>query len=158
MKQWLAGLNQREQLSLLLLAIALGLYIVYMLLLAPLDRARDELQRQNRGVAESLERVDAMVSQVIQLRDSGASAGAARRNLTSLINSSTADNHLQVSRLQPNSRGEVQVRLEDASFDDFIAWLYQMEYREGLVVLEASVTQAGTAGRVNASVRLGQAD
>jgi len=123
---------------------------------APLDDARDAVAVQNRGVAQSLENVDVMVSQILQLRESGASSSE-RRNLTSVVNSSTAQFKLQVARLQPNSRGEIQVRLENAPFDDLVAWLYQMEHREGLVVQEASITQAGAAGRVNVSVRLGQA-
>ena len=60
MRAWFDGLTQREQLSLLLLGLALALYLVYMLLVAPLGTARDELARQNRGVAESLQRVDAI--------------------------------------------------------------------------------------------------
>ena len=64
---------------------------------------------------------------------------------------------LQVSRLQPNSRGEIQVRLEGAAFDDLLAWLHDMEQGEGLLVREVSITQAGTVGRVNATVRVAQA-
>ena len=157
MKEWFAGLNQREQLSLLALALVLGLYVIFAVVLAPLDSARASLAQQNRGVAESLQRVDVLVSQILDLRASGGPGGsAAQRNLTSLVNSATAEHKLQVARLQPNSRGEIQVRLENAPFDDLVAWLYQMEHREGLVVQEASITQAGAAGRVNVSVRLGQ--
>jgi len=155
-KDWYLSLNQREQLSLLVLAIALGLYVLYIAVWSPLDTRRDELALQNRAQAESLTRVDAMVSEVMQLRDSGVSAGA-RRNLTSLINQSTRRLQLPVSRLQPNSRGEIQVRLENAAFDDVLGWLYEMEYREGLLVREVSITQAGAVGRVNATVRIAQA-
>ena len=49
------------------------------------------------------------------------------------------------------------MRLENAVFDDLVAWLHQMEYTEGLLVREASVTQAGAPGRVNVTVRLAQA-
>ena len=157
MKQWFAGLTQREQLSLLLMALAVGVYLLFMVLVAPLDRAKDQMAQQNQGVAESLQRVDMLVSQILQARETGAGSGAARRNLTSLINRSTGSFSLQVNRLQPNSRGEVQVRLENAAFDDLVAWLHQMEYGEGLLVREASITQAGSPGRVNATVRLAQA-
>lgn len=156
MKAWFAQLNQREQLSLMILGAALLAYLVYMLLWSPLDRRRDQLAQQNRGVAESLQRVDAMVSEVIMLRDSDARPGQ-RRNLTSLINQSTARRQLQVSRLQPNSRGEIQVRLESAVFDAVLAWLHELEYREGLLVREVSITQSGASGRVNATVRIAQA-
>ncbi len=111
---------------------------------------------QNRGVAQSLQRVDTLVSELLQLRDSGVQT-TARRNLTSLINQSTTRRELQVNRLQPNSSGEIQVRLESAAFDDLLAWLHELEYREGLLVREVSITQSGAAGRVNATVRVAQA-
>jgi general secretion pathway protein M len=156
MKGWFLQHNQREQVSLLVLAFALGLYLLYMLVWSPLDSLRDKLEVQNRGVAATLQRVDAMVSEVMQIRDSGTSTSS-RRNLTSLINQSTSRLGLQVSRLQPNARGEIQVRLESAAFDTVLLWLHEMEFREGLLVREVSITQAGSAGRVNATVRIAQA-
>jgi general secretion pathway protein M len=156
MKDWLQQLNQREQVSLLALGFALAAYLLYMLVWSPLDGMRDRLQVQNQVVAGSLQRVDAMVSEILQLRDSGTQTHS-RRNLTTLINQSTSRLQLQVTRLQPNSRGEIQVRLENAAFDDILLWLHEMEYREGLLVREVSITQAGTVGRVNATVRIAQA-
>ncbi len=155
MKQWFAGLTQREQLSLLIMGLAIALYLVFVLILGPLTEARDRMAQQNQGVAESLQRVDVLVSQILHLRESGADSGA-RRNLTSMINRSTSSLGLQVNRLQPNSRGEVQVRLENAIFDDLVAWLHQMEYGESLLIREISVTQTGSSGRVNVTVRLAQ--
>jgi type II secretory pathway component PulM len=154
-RSWYSGLKQREQLSLLLLAIALGMYLLYTIVWLPLASSRDEMIMRNQGVASSLARVDAMVSEVLLLRESGA-GNTSRRNLTSLINQSTNRMNLQVSRLQPNSRGELQVRLENASFDDVLAWLYEMEYAQSLLVREVSLTRSGSAGRVNASIRLAQ--
>ena len=156
MKAWFAQLNQREQMSVLALGLAVALYLIYVLLWSPLASKRDSLELQNHNVAGTLQRVDAMVSELLHLRDTGVQAGS-RRNLTSLINQSTSRMQLQVSRLQPNSRGEIQVRMENAAFDDVLAWLHEMEYREGLLVREVSITQAGAVGRVNATVRIAQA-
>lgn len=156
MRAWFDGLTQREQLSLLVLSLALGLYLVYMVLVAPLGNSRDDLARQNHSIAESLQRVDAMVSQIITLRETGGGA-AGSRNLTTLVNRTTASLGLQVARLQPNSRGEIQVRFEAAAFDDLLSWLHQMEMAESLLVRELSVTQGGSPGRVNATIRLAQA-
>jgi general secretion pathway protein M len=159
MRQWFERFNSREQLSLLLLAVALGLYLLYVLLWSPLSHKRDEMRARNEGMSLSLYRVDAMVSEILALRESGTAGGAqAQRNLTSLVNRSTADAGLAVSRLQPNSRGEIQVRLEGVPFDKLMAWLYEMEIGQSLAVREVSITQAGSAGRVNASVRLGQGE
>ena len=156
MKDWFLTLNQREQVSVLVLGLAVMLYSLYMFIWSPLADRRDALVLQNGAVAESLVRVDAMVSELLQLRSSGVKAGN-KRNLTSLINQSVKRLQLPVSRLQPNSRGEIQVRMENAAFDDILLWLHEMEYREGLLVRELSITQAGAAGRVNATIRIAQA-
>ncbi len=156
MKEWFAGLDQREQVSLLVLGIALVLYLLYMVAWAPLAERRAQLEVQNEAVAQSLQRVDAMVSEIIRLREGGG-ASASRRNLTSLVNQSTGRHGLQVSRLQPNSRGDIQVRLENAVFDDVVAWLDEVENREGLLVTEIAITRSGNVGRVNATIRISQA-
>lgn len=156
MKEWFAQRNQREQLSLCLLGVALLLYLLYILLWSPLERRRDDLAAQNTAIAASLSRVDAMASELLALREGGPRPGAGR-NLTTLVNQSTSRAQLPVSRLQPNARGEIQVRLENAAFDDLLGWLYEMEYQEGLLLREVSITEAGSAGRVNATVRIAQA-
>ena len=156
MKEWFSQLNQREQLSLLLLGVALALYLIYMLVWSPLNSRRAELAIQNTAIAESQVRVDAMVSELLQLRKSGANTGA-KRNLTSVINESTSRLQIPVIRLQPNSRGEIQVRIENASFDTVLQWLHEMEYKQGLLVREVAITQAGTAGRINLTVRIAEA-
>ncbi len=156
MRDWFAELNQREQLSLLVLAAALGLYLLYMLAWAPLADRREQLEQQNRGIANSLQRVDAMVSEIMRLRDEGGT-GSSQRNLTALVNQSTGRHGLEVSRLQPNARGDIQVRLEGAAFDDLVGWLDEIENREGLLVTEVAITQSGVPGRVNATIRISQA-
>ncbi|MEH6593213.1 MAG: type II secretion system protein GspM [Halioglobus sp.] len=155
MKAWFARYNPREQLSLLLLAAAVVAYVLYFFTWSPIATKRDEMAARNHSAVEVLQRVDAMVSEVLRLRESGEGVSQ-KRNLTSIINQSTSKLGLAVSRLQPNSRGEVQVRLEAAVFDDILKWLHEMEYTQGLLVREVSITQTGTAGRVNASVRIAQ--
>ena len=76
MKEWFAQLNQREQLSLFALALAVALYLLYMLAWAPLDNKREQLAQQNGVIATSLQRVDAMVSEIMRLRDGGGASTA----------------------------------------------------------------------------------
>jgi len=156
MKEWFSQLNQRDQMSLLLLGVAVSLYLLYVFIWSPLDTRREQLAVQNTAIAESQVRVDSMVSQLLELREGGATAGA-KRNLTSVINESTSRFQLPVIRLQPNSRGEIQVRVENASFDDVLKWLHEMEYGQSLLAREVSVTPANAAGRVNVTVRIAEA-
>ena len=59
-----------------------------------------------------------------------------------------------MKRLQPNSRGEVQIRFEGAAFDNLLQFLEQIEGVSGLAVLDASVSSAGRNGGVNATFRV----
>ena len=156
MKEWFSQLAQREQLSVLVLASVVLIYLLYSLFWAPLNSRREALIVQNEAVAESRVRVDAMVSQIMQLRKSGAQSGA-RRNLTSVINESTTRFKLPVIRMQPNRQGEIQVRLENADFGAMMQWLHEMENGKGLLVRELSLTQAGTSGLVNITVKIAEA-
>ncbi len=156
MKEWFAQLNQREQMSVLALGLVLALYLLYVLVWSPLNSKRELLLLQNTAIAESQVRVDEMVSELMELRASGVKTGS-NRNLTSVINESTSRLQLPVIRLQPNSRGEIQVRLENAAFDDVLKWLYHMEHTEHMLVREVSLTQSNTAGLVNVTARIAEA-
>jgi type II secretory pathway component PulM len=61
---------------------------------------------------------------------------------------------LAVKRLQPNSRGEVQIRFEGVAFDNLLRFLEQIEAVSGLSVLDASVSSAGQSAGVNATLRI----
>ena len=75
-------------------------------------------------------------------------------NLTRTLNQAGQANGLPIKRLQPNSRGEVQIRFEAVDFDGLLQFLEQIEGASGLAVLEASVTSAGRGGGVNATLRI----
>lgn len=153
MRQWFSRFTGREQVSLLVLTAALAIFFAYHLVWSPVVAARDEMARRNLASAESLQRVSAMVSEIAQRRESGDSP-AQGRSITALVNQSSLEQGLTVTRLQPNSRGEVQVRFEAAAFDALIRWLYQLESGEGALVTELSLSESGTPGRVNATVRI----
>lgn len=157
MRDWFEQLNLREQASVLVLAGVVLLWLVYTLLWSPLDQRREQLRQQNLAVVESLARVDAMVSELQELRASGASRAERGRNLTTLVNRGTQRLSLPVSRLQPGARGDLQVRLENAPFDRLVTWLHELEQREGLLIAELAVTPAGTTGHVNVTLRVSEA-
>lgn len=153
MRRYFAQLSPRDQLSLLVLLPVLVAYLFYMLAFRPLLVSADALQQRNAAAVQTLARVDGLVTQLNSLRID-ASAPASDVSLTALINRSTAAAALSVSRLQPNSRGELQLRLENAPLDRLLRWLHSLEEEQGVLVLEAALSEAG-GGRVNATLRLG---
>lgn len=152
MKQRFLQLPLRDQLALMILGAALLLYLALMVLVLPLERARDRLQATNDATAQVLHRVDRMAATLQAQRDT-AQRPASTRNLSTVLNGSAEALGLRISRLQPNSRGGVQLRLESAAFDALLRWLHGLE-EQGLLLEEVSISQVGTAGMVSASLRV----
>jgi len=153
MREWWEQLDQREQLSLFVLTLCLSMYLLFVALWRPVHQLRDDMAARNVSVSAALGRVEAMAGELKQLKAGGSQR---KRNLNSLINTSTASHELEVSRIQPNTRGEVQVRFEDVSFSNLMRWMYQLEQAEGLNFKEVSISQTNRGGLVNATVRLAQ--
>jgi general secretion pathway protein M len=71
-----------------------------------------------------------------------------------VLTSSAESLGLRISRLQPNSRGGVQLRMESVAFDALLRWLHGLEEQQGLLLEEVSVSQSGAPGIVSASLRV----
>ncbi len=155
MKAWFYGLTPREQLYLLVMGAAVTLWLLYQLALAPVSAGRAQMTLNNQAASELLARVDAKAAQLVQLRAAG--NGGTNSNLTTAITRTTELAGLPVRRVQPNSRGEVQVRFESVDFDALVRWLHRVEVSEGLIIVDASISQAGRSGGVNATLRVARA-
>ena len=152
MKDMFFNMTRREQIYVLVMVAAVGLWLLFTFALAPASAAREAMKASNESAINLLARVDAKATELIRIRQEGSTQN--NGSLVSAVSRSSELAGLPVRRLQPNSRGEVQVRYEAVDYDDLARLLYQVEMVEGLVVVEASITQAGRSGGVNASVRV----
>jgi type II secretory pathway component PulM len=153
-RDWFRRYNEREQVYLLAAAVAIVLYVLYMGVWKPLTGMRDEMLVRNSVTEEKLVRVQAMASELKQLK--AGDAGPRNRNMNQLINATTADVGIRPTRIQPNSRGETQIRFENVGFAELLRWLHRMEFREGVAVKEVAINQGDRGGLVKATIRLGQ--
>ena len=150
MRSWFESLTRRDQMAVLGLVAALGLWAFVQLIFIELDGRRAHLLERNDALALQLNRIDVKVEQLAALRE----GGSAKVNLTRTLNQASEASSLAVKRLQPNSRGEVQIRFEGADFDALLRFLEQVEGVSGLTVLDASISSAGDRGGVNATLRI----
>ena len=151
MVRWFATQSRRDQIALLVLCGALLGWVFIQVVVIELDGRRTRLSQANQALSEQLVRVDFKVEQLAALR-----AGDGRRqvNLTQTLSQASDAQGLAVKRLQPNSRGEVQIRFEGVAFDGVLRFLEQIEGSAGLRVMDASVSSAGRDGGVNATFRI----
>lgn len=144
--------NRREQVMLLACALAVSLYLLWLVVLAPIQSKRDQLLAANTSSAQALGRVQIMTAQIQQLRSQGNAANGA--NISGVIDSSLRANGLNMSGFQPGANGEVRVRLERAAYEPLMQWLYEMEFNQGISVSDLSIASTNDIGQVTVNVRL----
>lgn len=147
--------NRREQMMILGCAVVLVLYLVWLLLLTPIQKKRDQLYQANTSSTQTLGRVQITVAQIQQLRSQG--SANANENINGLIDSSLRANGLQMTGLQPGSNGEVRIRLDRAAYQPLMQWLYEMEYKQGITVTDLALASTNDPGQVTVNLRLQKA-
>ncbi|MEL0151605.1 MAG: type II secretion system protein GspM [Halieaceae bacterium] len=152
MREWFNAQTQRDQIALITLVVAFALYSLLTFALMPASDARSQMAENNAAAIAQLARVETKVSQLLDLRENNESGQ--NQNLSSTLSAAAQNAGLTVKRLQPNSRGEVQVRFESVEFDALLQWLQTVEGNEGLRIVDASVSDAGRSGGVNATLRV----
>lgn len=146
-------LSMRDQKMLAILAGVVLLYLLYQIFLHPLEKANAQLAAQNTAARNNLAEITQMASQLHALQQTQQS-NSSGENITQLVDRSVAANQLHMSRFQPGSSGDVQVRLDNVAFDQTMRWLNELESGNGVAVRELVVAPGAGSGLVNVSVRL----
>ena len=154
LKKWQQQLSLRDQKMLAILAGALVLFALYQIALRPIAAANARLAAQNAAAQNSLAEVTQMAAQLRVLQQTQAQQNGGGENLTQLVDRTVAANQLHMSRFQPGSSGDVQVRLDNVSFDQTLRWLNDLESAQSVAVRELVVAPGAASGLVNVSVRL----
>ncbi|MES2673959.1 MAG: type II secretion system protein GspM [Pseudomonadota bacterium] len=157
MNQLLASLsrfNRQEQIILLLGAVLVSILLIWLLLLSPLQSKRDRLLAINTASTQSLGRVQLLVRQVENLSQQSVQAGTGNEDLSGLINSSLSENGLTMTGLQPGSGGEARVRIDKASSDSLLQWLFVLENKHRITIRDLTITATNAPGQVAVNVRL----
>ena len=155
MREWFNRLKRQEQLMVAIGGAALVAYLLFVILWQPIAESSDVLVRQNEAAKQSLKEVKVLAARFSQLQKTSKkqSAGSSK-SLTRLIDETAKSNELVMKRFQPSSTGDVQVRFENAVFNNMVAWLNQLENDHGVFIKDLSVSPGSGSGLVNVSVRL----
>ncbi len=158
MKQWFAGLSERER-YLVLAGALLGAYaVLHLAILAPLwgGTARMATQLPERqALLGELRAAEAEVS-ALRGRDPAVAREGAGQALVVIIDRTSREAGLggALRRNQPTPDQGLRVSFEGAAFDTLVVWLAELERRFGIGVESASFDAAGDPGRVNATLVL----
>ena len=152
---WYAGLQQREQRMVAIGGIVVGLLILVMGILVPLQSAVSSAVTRNATKREDLEWMQVNAPEI---RAAGnelpANTGEAPVVLVDRVGRE-AGLAGAMRGTQPSGTG-VRVQLEAAPFDTMITWLATLDERYGLAIESITVDRAVRPGVVNANITFAQ--
>jgi len=156
LRAWYAALSAREQRTVLVGAVVLGILVVVGGLLMPLQAA----------VSAAAQRIESRRADLEWMRRNAPEVRAGTLQLAPQTGEPPVVLVDRVGRetgigsafrgTQPSGANGVRVQLEAAPFDTMVQWLAALEQRHGLVIESVTVERAAKPGIVNASVTLTQ--
>jgi general secretion pathway protein M len=144
--------NRREQMMILGCGLAVVIYLLWLVVLTPIQNKRDQMHAANTASTQTLGRVQIAAAQIQQARNAGASAS--NDNINGLLDTTLRANGLSMSNLVPGANGEVRVRLDRAAYEPLMQWLYELEFKQGITVSDLSIASTNDPGQVTVNLRL----
>ena len=145
MKTWWQQLNLREQRLVMAMAAVIAVFILYGLIWQPLNdniaKRKLKIERQQTlltWVAENTQRYQ-------QAKRSGGSNSGA--SLSSIVNRTSRQSNITITRMQPQG-DDLQVWIDEISFNQLLAWLEQLASRNNLRVKNIDLSSADQQGVV----------
>jgi len=153
MREWYAGLSDRERQFVNLGAIVVAVMLLLGLIL-PLNRNITQARQRVTNKQADLAFIQAATPQLAAAGP--VAAGASPESLVVLIDSSARESGLgkSLSSSQPSGDGSLRIRLDHAPFDGLVAWLARLSQSHGVRVESAEIESAGEVGFVNAGLVL----
>lgn len=152
LKDWYTSLNQRERSMVTVLGIMMILLIVFIAVVLPTKKYIASLNERVERMESDLPQIASKVK-TLQMR-SGNSRQASNQSLNQLVTNTSKQFGLKFSRIEERKRDEeIQVRLDDVEFDQFLRWVGQLEQQQGLIIDTLRVSDTDETGMVDASVK-----
>jgi len=145
MKAWWNQLNSREQRLIASLGGVLLVFLFYSLVWQPLNENIEKGEQKIKRHQGLLQFVSDETHKYRQLKGSGAKPSSG--SISSIVNRTANRSGIKIDRMQPQG-DEIQVWLDDVSFNALVSWVELLSSNEGIQVKSIDLSKAEQAGQV----------
>lgn len=155
LKQKFLDLSPKDQLMLAVGGLAVLVYILVFLLLVPMQKETAKMQKRNTAALHEQQRVRDLASKLMAKQQAGEAGNQGDQSLNGILNTSLRDYELRMENFQP-SGNSARVRLSSGDFNQVLAWLNEMETRQGMVIKNLTMAADEKPGAVMVSLTIAQ--
>ena len=152
-REWFNSLDQKDKKITIIAGIGLLIFVVYFLLLSPLNESVTDLKQK---VASQQKSVNWMKQQVPLIRGT-TGAGDSNQSqlpLASIVNNTTKTYSLPVSRRDSKSPNEMQIWFDNVSFNSFLQWSSEISSKHGITIVMVNIRSRDRDGIASINVKL----
>lgn len=155
-KQWFLDQSPRDQMMISVGGIVVVLYILLVVVLMPMYENLEQTQRRNLAALNEQQRVRELAGQVLAQKQnpSGSTAG---QSLNALLNQSLREYGLSMENFQPSGNA-ARVRLGASEFNKVLAWLNEMEVKQGVQIKDLTITADQGPGAVGVNLHIARGE
>ena len=140
------ALTEREQILVIFSIIMLVIAFFYFIIWSPLNNALQQQKQLLDNQQDLLVWVKDSAARAQQLRRSSKSSQPLKGSLPQVVNRTTSQHNIEISRMQPKGE-ELQVWIEEAPFNSVLEWLKALE-DAGVAILQADIVESDTTGYI----------
>ncbi len=122
--QWYQGLPEREQKIFYWLGVLLAVALVFSLIWAPAEKAKTEAEKK---LQKELSLHQWMQDNAHKVKGRSHAAASSDGSLLGTINESARKHTISLTRFEPDGDTGVRIWLENAVFDNVMAWVQDLE-------------------------------
>ena len=153
LKNWFAGLEQREQMLVGFGSVFVVIFLGYFLILEPAFNVVDERQERVERMRTDLSLLQQVAAQPKTTPQGNAPQG---RSMVVVVEQTVQAAGLKSSltRNQPQDANVIRVTLQNAPFENVVRWLADLGARHRMFIQSATINSAKQPGTVIANVTL----
>lgn len=158
MKDWWSNLQSREQNFVMIAAMVIGLFLIYLMIWSPLTQARDNKRQQVENNKELLSWMMEKSAEVKQLKLTNPNLlkSDSKRSLIAIVDSLANRLGLRtaIRQIQPDGPHAATIYIDEINFDALTTMLGQLDKNSDVKVKEADISKLEASGIVKARIFL----
>lgn len=138
MKYW-ANLTSREQLSLITLAVLIGLFLIYILLVMPLVGEKEQALISLNDEKERYQRVMQMAKMTKETNGQKRMSTNSEIPIREAATAASQQTGVSISRIQPEANNRVTFWIDKAGTQEMMNWLVLLRSRYGFNATKVTI-------------------
>lgn len=146
MKQWWSQLPEKERYLVILMAVLISFFLLFHLVWSPINNG---LVKEAKKLERNQELLTYVKQSTASIKKGGAvsTKGKVSGSLSSVISRVAKRHQISISRVQPQG-DDIQVWIEEVSFNQLLIWLDDLKQSAELEVKTIDITEGNQGGIV----------